>query len=207
MTQPYQVEVYNIVTGETTQRTITPLPQPQRLQPAKQITKDELTGMIDALLGEMAAQQERFDNKAVIDKERADKRADLNAKLISLIEQQNAVKAELDQLTREGTVREQFIAFAKDAERRIFSIATGVYNYLLEKISIDRHEASYKELTPLLKEDVDFRASRSGIRGLTQPSFARLHAKPNDQIFNADIDATLNKICDASEKLEKVLDR
>jgi hypothetical protein len=207
MNQEYQVETFNIVTGETTHRTITPLPTPQRIQPAKPITKGELTGMINTLRQEMGAQQERFDNKAVIDKERADRRADLSAKLIALIEQQNAVKAELDQLTREGTVREQFIAFAKDAERRIFSIATGVYNYLLEKISNDRHEASYKELTPLLKEDVEFRVSRSGIRGLTQPSFARLHAKPADQIFNSDVEATLNKVYDATEKLEKVLEK
>jgi ABC-type uncharacterized transport system ATPase component len=104
-------------------------------------------------------------------------------------------------------VRDEFIAFAKRADQRIVSIATGVYNFLLEKISQDRHEASYKELTPLLEENVTFRVDRSGVRGLTQANFARLHATPADKILNAMVEASLNKVYDATEKLEKALEK
>ena len=163
--------------------------------------------MIVELRQEMANQQERFDNKDSIDKERADKRLELSAKIGELTRQLNAAQVELDQLNRIGSVRDEFIAFAKQAEQRLVSIATGVYNFLLEKISQARHEASYKELTPLLSEDVRFKADRSGIRGLTQANFARLHATPADQIFNATIEATLEKVYTATEKLEGALEK
>jgi hypothetical protein len=78
---------------------------------------------------------------------------------------------------------------------------------LLEKIANDRHEARFAELTPLLKEDVRFKVDRSGIRGLTQASFARLHATPKDQISNARVEATLEKVYTSIEKLEKLLEK
>ena len=200
----YVIEEFNASTGETRTRQITPLPQPTRFQ-AKQITKDELNAMIVELRQEMATQQDRFDHKDSIDKANTDKRQELYNTISELSQQLNAAKGELDQLNRVGSVRDGYIEFAKRAEQRITSISTGVYNFLLEKISNDRHEASYKELTPLLKEDVAFKVDRSGVRGLTQASFARLHAAPKEQISNARIEATLEKVYTATETLEKVL--
>lgn len=53
MTQDtYQVDTFNVTTGETVTRTITPRPTPTRIQP-KPITKAELTAMIDELRQEM----------------------------------------------------------------------------------------------------------------------------------------------------------
>jgi hypothetical protein len=204
--EAYQVDTFNATTGETYSRTITPLSTPQRIQP-KPITKAELTDMIAELRQEMADRQERFDNKDSIDKERGDKRLELSATIGELTRQLSAAQGELDQLNRVGSVRDEFIAFAKQAEQRIVSIATGVYNFLLEKIAHDRHEASYRELTPLLKEDVKFKVDRSGVRGLTQASFARLHEAPKDQISNARVEATLEKVYTATETLEKVLEK
>ena len=163
--------------------------------------------MIESLRSEMSEQQSRFDNKDSIDKERTDKRQKLSSKVAELTQQLNAAQAELEQLNRSGSVREEFIGFAKQAEQRIVSIATGVYNFLLEKISQDRHEARYKELTPLLSESVRFKVDRSGVRTFTQPSFARLHAAPKEQITNARINATLEKVYTATEKLEGALEK
>ena len=136
----YVIEEFNASTGETRTRQITPLPQPTRFQ-AKQITKDELNAMIVELRQEMATQQERFDHKDSIDKANTDKRQELYNTISELSQQLNAAKGELDQLNRVGSVRDEFIAFAARAEQRITSIATGVYNFLLEKTSNDRHEA------------------------------------------------------------------
>jgi predicted RNase H-like nuclease (RuvC/YqgF family) len=209
MTQdaPYSIEQFNIITGETTRRTITPLPTPQRLQPAKQITKPELIEMLDTLRDDMTTEQEKFDRRDEIDAAAKAKRHELSWKVSELTRQLHEAQAELDQLNREGSVRDRFIAFVKQTEQRILTIATGTYNFLLEKFSQDRHEAGFKELTPLLKEDVEFRVDRSGIGGLTQPSFVRLYSVPNDHITDARIETTLNKVYDASEKLEKVLNK
>jgi hypothetical protein len=129
MTQDaYQIDTFDTVTGKTTSRTIQPLPQPTRLQPPAPIEKAELTEMIESLRQEMAEQEERFDNKDAIDKERGDKRLELSAKIGELTRQLNESQSELDQLNRAGSVRDEFIAFAKQAEQRIVSIATGVYN-------------------------------------------------------------------------------
>ena len=98
--------------------------------------------MLDELRDEMATQQERFDNKDSVDKKRSDKRLELSTKIGELTQQLRSAEAELDQLNRVGSVRDEFIAFAKRAEQRIVSRATGVHNFLLEKISQDRHEAS-----------------------------------------------------------------
>ena len=99
---------YEIVTHDATndrieRRIITPLPTPKRIQPAKPITKDELTEMIKSLRSEMSEQQDRFDNKDAIDKERTDKRQELSAKVAELTQQLNAVQTELDDLNRAGS--------------------------------------------------------------------------------------------------------
>jgi hypothetical protein len=163
--------------------------------------------MIESLRSEMSEQQSRFDNKDAIDKERTDKRQELSAKVSELTQQLNAAQAELEQLNRAGSVRDEFIAFAKQAEQRVVSIATGVYGFLLDHFSLQRHEAAFSELTPLLKEDVRFKVDRCGIRSLTQPSFTRLHVTPADRILNAIVEASLNKVYDATERLEKLLEK
>jgi hypothetical protein len=203
----YEIVTFDANTGETTHRTITPLPTPQRIQPSQPLSKPEIVEMIDSLREEMATEQERFNNKDAIDKERTDKRQELHAKIIELIQQTNAAQAELDKLTRAGSVRDEFIEFAKRAEQRITQIATATYGHLLEKFSQDRHEAPYSELTELLKEDVRFKVDRSGVRTFTQPSFARLHAAPKESISNARVEATLEKIFSAAEKIEGVLEK
>jgi hypothetical protein len=202
----YVVEEFNASTGETRTRQITPLPQPTRFQ-AEQITKDELNAMIAELRDEMATEQEQFNRKDEIDKANADKRQQLYNTISDLSQQLNAAQAELKQLNQAGSVRDEFIAFAARAEQRITSIATGIYGYLLEKFSQDRHEAPFAELTQLLKEDVRFKADRSGVRTYTLPGYARFHAVPKDQITNARIEATLEKVYSATEKLEAVLDK
>ena len=201
----YQIDTFDATNNKVERRTITPLPTPQRIQAAKPITKDELSDMIADLRQEMATQQERFDNKDAIDKERTDKRQELSAKVAELTQQLNAAQGELDQLNQAGSVRDGFIAFAARAEQRITSIATGVYGYLLEKFSQDRHEAPFSELTELLKEEIRFKADRSGVRRLTQASFARLYAASKEHITNARIEATLEKVYTATEKLEGAL--
>jgi hypothetical protein len=203
----YVVEEFNASTGETRTRQITPLSQPTRIQAAKTLTKPELIEMIDSLRDEMATEQARFDNKDAIDKERTTKRAELSAKIIELIQQTNAAQAELDKLTRAGSVRDEFIEFAKRAEQRITQIATATYGHLLEKFSQDRHEAPFAELTDLLKEEIRFKVDRSGVRTFTQASFARLHAAPKESITNARIEATLEKLYTATEKLEGALEK
>lgn len=110
-------------------------------------------------------------------------------------------------MDREGTIREQFISFAREAEGRITAIANGVYKFLLEKISQERHDSGYKSLPPLLAEDVRFRVDKTGIRFFTQPSFASLHRAPPEQITNARIESTLEKVYTATEKLEAALEK
>jgi hypothetical protein len=203
----YEIVTFDATNNKTTHRTITPLPTPRRFQPPKPLTKGEIVEMLDALRDEMATEQERFNNKDAIDKERTDKRQELHAKIIELIQQTNAAQAELDKLTRAGSVRDEFIEFAKRAEQRITQIATATYGHLLEKLSQDRHEAPFAELTDLLKEEIRFKVDRSGVRTFTQPSFARLHAAPKESITNARIEATLEKVFTATEKLEHILEK
>jgi hypothetical protein len=203
----YTIERFDATNNKTTRRTITPLPTPTRLQPPKPITKEELIEMLNTLRDEMATQQERFDNKDAIDKANAEKRQELSATIAELSRQLSAAQSELDQLNAAGSVRDGWIAFTKQAENRIVSIATGVYNFLLEKFSQDRHEASYRELTELLREEIRFKVDRSGVRSLSQASFARLHAVPKDSITNARVEASLEKVFTAAEKLERILEK
>jgi len=208
MTQDtYQVEAFDIVTGKTTSRTIAPLPIAQRLQPPKPIEKGELTEMIESLRQEMSEQQERFDHKDELDAERNQKRAALSSRIGELTLQLREAQGELDHLDREGTIREQFISFARQAEGRITAIANGVYKFLSEKLSQERHDSDYKSLPPLLSEDVRFRVDKLGTRFLAQPSFASLHRTPTEQITNARIEATLEKLYAATEKLEGALEK
>jgi hypothetical protein len=203
----YEVVRHDATNDTVERRTITPLPTPQRIQPAKPLSKQELIEMIDALRTEMTTEQERFGSKDAIDQVRTDKRQKLYATIADLTQQLNSAQAELDRLKRAGSVRDGFIEFAQRAEQRITQIATGVYGYLLEKFSQDRHEAPFAELTQLLKEDVRFKADRSGVRTYTLPGYARFHDVPKDQITNARIEATLEKVYTATEKLEAVLDK
>ena len=161
--------------------------------------------MIESLRQEMSEQQERFDHKDELDAERNQKRAALSSRIGELTLQLREAQGELDHLDREGTIREQFISFARQAEGRITAIANGVYKFLLEKLSQERHDSDYKSLPPLLSEDVRFRVDKLGTRFLTQPSFASLHRTPTAQITNARIEATLEKVYTATEKLEGAL--
>jgi hypothetical protein len=205
--EAYQIETWDATNNKTTRRTIQPLPQPTRLQHPAPIEKAELTEMIDSLRNEMGEQQSRFDHKDELDAERNQKRAALSSRIGELTLQLREAQGELDQLNREGSIRQQFIAFAQQAEGRITAIANGVYKYLLEKISQERHDSDYKSLPPLLSEDVRFRVDKLGTRFLTQPSFASLHRTPTEQITNARIEATLEKVYTATEKLEGALEK
>jgi hypothetical protein len=108
-------------------------------------------------------------------------------------------------LNRAGSTCDGFIEFAKRAEGQIAAIATGAYGFFLDKIALDKHEASYAELTPLLKESVRFAVDRLGIRFFTQGNFASLNRAPAEQITNARIEATLEKVYAATEKIEGAL--
>jgi hypothetical protein len=203
----YQIDTFDATNKKVETRTITPLPTPQRIQPPKPITKDELTEMIESLRSEMSEQQTRFDNKDAIDNERTDKRQELSATIDELTQRLRDAQSKLDDLNRVGSMRAQFIDFAQRAEGQITAIATGVYGFMLDKIALDRHEASYKELTPLLKESVRFAVDRLGIRFFTQGNFAALHRTPTDKISDARIEATLEKVYSATEKLEGALSK
>ena len=199
------VETHDSTNNTVERRVITPLATPARIQPPKPLEKGEIVEMLDALRDEIATEQEKFERKDELDAAAANKRGQLIAKVSELTSQLNAAKSELDQLNREGSVRDGWIEFAKRAEQRITQIATGAYGHLLEKFSQDRHEAPFSELTDLLKEEIRFKVDRSGVRTFTQPSFARLHAAPKESIPNARIEATLEKVYTATEKLEGAL--
>ena len=201
----YVVETHDSTNNTVERRVITPLATPQRLQPPKPLAKGDIVEMLNELRDEMATEQEKFDRKDELDASAANKRGQLIAKVNELTAQLNAAKAELDQLNREGSVRDGWIEFAKRAELRITQIATATYGHLLEKFSKDRHEAPFAELTDLLKEEIRFKVDRSGVRTFTQPSFSRLHAAPKESITNARIEATLEKVYTATEKLEGAL--
>jgi hypothetical protein len=203
----YEIVTFDATNNKTTHRTITPLPQPERIRPAQPLSKNDLIEMLDALRDDLATEQEKFDRKDEPDAAAANKRGQLIAKVNELTAQLNAAKSELDQLNREGSVRDGWIEFAKRAEQRITQIATGAYGHLLEKFSQDRHEAPFSELTELLKEEIRFKVDRSGVRTFTQPSFARLHAAQKESITNARIEATLEKVYTATEKLEGALEK
>src|SRR5260370_6675300 len=125
--EAYVVEQFDSTNNKTSRRTIQPLAPVQRLQPAKPITKDELTEMIESLRSEMSEQQSRFDQKDSIDQERSTKRLELSSQIAELTRQLSAAQGELDSLNRLGSVRDGFIAFAKQAEGRITAIAMGSY--------------------------------------------------------------------------------
>jgi hypothetical protein len=163
--------------------------------------------MIESLRQEMAEEQDRFDRKDELDKERNDKRQELCAKISELTIQLRDARSTLDDLNRAGSTRDGWIAFAKRAEGQITAIATGAYGYLLEKISQDKHEAGYKELTPLLAESVRFAVDRLGIKFFTSSNFVSLNRAPAEQINNARIEATLEKIYAATEKIEGALQK
>jgi hypothetical protein len=207
MTETYQVEEFNATTGETKRRTIEALPTPQRIQPPSPITKPELLEMIESFRQEMADQQDRFDHKDELDKEQTEKRRELSAKVAELTQQLRETQNELDDLNRAGSTRDGFIEFAKRAEGQITAIATGAYGFLLDKIALYKHEASYAELTPLLKESVRFAVDRLGVRFYTQGNFSSLHRTPADQITNARIEATLEKVYSATQKIEGALQK
>jgi hypothetical protein len=84
MTQEaYQIETFDASNNKIERRTITPLPVAVRIQPPTPITKPELLEMIESLRQEMANQQDRFDQKDELDKERTEKRQELSARLPS----------------------------------------------------------------------------------------------------------------------------
>jgi hypothetical protein len=203
----YVVETHDSTNNTVERRVITPLPTPQRIQPAKPLAKGDIVEMLKELRDEMATEQEKFDRRDELDASAANKRGQLIAKVNELTAQLNAAKSELDQLNREGSVRDGWIEFAKRAEQRITQIATATYGHLLEKFSQDRHEAPFSELTELLKEEIRFKADRSGVRTFTQPSFARLHAAPKDSVTNARVEVSLEKVFTATEKLEHILEK
>jgi hypothetical protein len=205
--EKYIITQHDVTNDTVTHREITPLLTPERIQAPKTLSKGEIHDMIKELRTEMETEQDRFDNKEAIDNANTSKRRELYATIADLTQQLNEAQSELDQLNRTGSVRDGFIEFAQRAEQRITQIATATYGYLLEKFSQERHEASFAELTPLLKEDVRFKVDRSGVRTYTLPGYARFHAVPKDQITNARIEATLDKVNTATEKLEAVLEK
>ena len=208
MTQDtYQIESFDATNNKVVTRTITPLPTPQRLQPPKPIAKAELTEMIENLRQEMSDQQRRFDNRDSIDKERTTRKNELSAKVAELTAQLRVAESELEDLNRKGSVRDEFIAFVKQFELRITQIATDVFNWFLDKTSQEKYEANHRDLPPLMKEEVTFKANRLGIRGLTDGNFARLHRTPKEGIFNANLEAAMERVYSATEKLEGALSK
>ena len=184
MTQtPYQVESFDIVTGKTV----------------------TLLHDIEDLRTSMAEAQSDFDRKDELDAAAAQKRQELSARVAELTQLLRSTQSELDQLNAQGSTRDQFIAFASSFEQRISALASGVFNYVLDRLSQERFDSDCRSLTPNLQEEILFRNGKLNIKRLTQGSFARLHKHKKEQITNELVDSVMERVYSASEALEAVL--
>jgi hypothetical protein len=176
---------------------------PAKAQPV--ITAGELIQMVTTLRQEMSEAQETFDNQPAIDAERSEQKLEL-AQRINEIEIQLAdARNELAALTKLGSAREQFINSVSTFESRVVAIGNGLYNHMLDKISNQKHDSIYRSLPSTLKEGILFAVNRLGFKGMTQPTFTRIHRLSPDQISNALLDQTMERVYDATIKVEKVL--
>ena len=169
--------------------------------------KQELLAMIESLRADMSTARESFDRKDELDAERNAKRSELATKVAELTQQLHTAQTELDELNNQGSIRDQFIKSASSFEQRASTIASGVYNWALDFFSQQRYDSNHRELTPSLKEEILFRVNKLGLKPLTQGSFARLHKHRKEQITNEVITATMERVYDATEKLEGVLNK
>src|SRR6202008_1874841 len=94
----YVVETHDSTNNTVERRVITPLPTPQRIQPAKPLAKGDIVEMLKELRDEMVTEQKKFDRKDELDAAAANKRGQLIAKVNELTAQLNAAKSELDDL-------------------------------------------------------------------------------------------------------------
>jgi hypothetical protein len=171
--------------------------------PEKQMFLEE----IEELRSKMAVAQSRFDNKDPLDAERTSQKSDLAAKIAELTQKLRSAQTELDDLNSKGSIRDEFIAEAGSFEQNIVGLASGVFNYVLDRLSQEKYEANHRELPPLMKEEILFRADRLGIKRLANGAFARLSKHRKEQITNEVVNAAMERVFDATETLEKVLNK
>lgn len=170
------------------------------------ITADELRAQLASLEEDMLAEQSTFDQAPEIDRQRTERKAELTRTINELKATLATHESELAELVSKGSVRQEFIAAVRRFEDRIFAIATGTFNHLLERNAQKQYRAPYRELPESLKEGIRFVVNRLGFRAYTLPTFARLHRLPDDQISNALLESTMERVHDGACKLEEVLE-
>jgi hypothetical protein len=175
------------------------------VKPQPAITSEELLAMVDSLRQEMQTAQDTFDNKDQIDAQRNGQKSALASQISELTAKLEAANLELHRLEKLGSARQEFIAKVKSFESKVVATATGLWNHLANKLSTEKYDAPFKELTSGLKEVVVFAVNRTGIKGLTLPTFTRLHRLTEDQISNALLDATMERVYNATVKVEEIL--
>lgn len=187
--------------------TFTPRPVPQRIQPSGPLEKTELSSMIEELRSDMAEAQSLFDRKDELDAAAAIRRQELSATIEELTQRLNEARVSLDHLNAQGSTRDQFIASAITFETRISPIASGVFNYVLDRLAQEKYESPFRDLTPLLQEEILFRAGKLGVKRLAQGSWPTLHKQRRENLLNDTVNASMERTFDATITLEKALEK
>jgi chromosome segregation ATPase len=191
----------------TTERVIEEHEAQPRIKPQSALSAQEVAGMVDQLRQDMQDAQDRFDDKDRLDRERTQQKQSLEVRIADLQAQLNSLQEKLDRLNALGSVRQKFLDDVKTLENRVPTLANAAWKFLADKFANEKHGATFSELTKGLKEGIEFAVNRLGLRAMLSYTFCRVHRIPAGQISDAFLDQTMQRIFDATVKVEEILNQ
>jgi chromosome segregation ATPase len=175
--EAYTIDRYNITTGKSESRTVTPLAPPQqRFNKPETPTLDAIRQQIDELTGDITAATTDFDAlNSNLDgyyrplKQAEHRVAELRAAL-------SEAEAELAQLQAQGSPRDGFWSFINECEGRVSGIARQLLDRFCQDAAVSTFKVAFSRLTEHTQKDISL-VYRIRLERFRESVYARLRTQ------------------------------
>jgi hypothetical protein len=151
--EAYQVETFNRLTGEVNHRTITPLPQPQRLSRPSLPLLSEIKERAEDLITDISGSKEAYVNLSLDEYYKPEK--DAEAEVLRLQGELGEAQAKLAELKRRGTPISGYTNHIVASEQEVSSIANNLLHRLTEDAAKRTFRVSASRLSPDTRKDLE----------------------------------------------------
>jgi hypothetical protein len=200
--EAYVIETYDVNDPKNVQyRTVTPLPQPQRIARPAKLSLDDIKELLVGAGNAIDAAKEKYQADVASLDEYYRERNSLKAEIISLLEQVDDKKKRLTALEATGTPRDQFAAAIVASETEVSGIAGSLLDTLSEQAAQRIFGIPFNELTDEGRHDASARY-RKVLQRFRSGSYTRIGRRSKESTAEQIEARSEELLTDVSELLE-----
>ena len=201
--EAYTITQHDVTNNRVTNRTITPLPEPQRLSKSSLPLLSEIKERAEDLITDLSESKEAYVNLSLDEYYKPEKEAE--AEVLRLQGLLGEAQAKLAELKRRGTPISGYTNHIVASEQEVSCIANNLLHRLTEDAAKRTFRVSANRLSPDTRKDLELQF-RDVIGRYVSPMYARMHRTKNPTSENLAVRAA-ELIADLRIIIEQTLEK